>query len=42
MVKAEVEKEIPKSKVMIYDPTQPRKNITVSLTGSKETLLIAK
>ena len=27
---------------MIYDPTQPRKNITISLTGTKDTLEEAK
>ncbi len=41
-IKQVIEQQVPKSKIMIYDPTQPRKNITISLTGTKETLCQAK
>lgn len=41
-IKQLIEQQVPKSKIMIYDPTQPRKNITISLTGTKETLGQAK
>lgn len=32
-IKQEVESEVKGCKIMIYDPTHPRKNITLSITG---------
>ena len=32
-IKPEVESEVPGCKLMMYDPTHPRKNITLSITG---------
>ena len=32
-IKQEVETEVKGCKIMIYDPTHPRKNITLSITG---------
>lgn len=46
-IKQEVENEVKGCKIMIYDPTHPRKNITLSITGistviekTKESIII--
>jgi hypothetical protein len=33
-----VEKEVKGCKIMIYDPTHPRKNLTLSITGNAEVI----
>lgn len=41
-VKNQLEREIPTIKMMIFDPTPPRKNMTLSFLGTRENRQKAK
>jgi hypothetical protein len=41
-VKNQLEKDIPTIKMMIFDPTPPRKNMTLSFLGTRENRQKAK